>query len=208
LTERTPPIGTSAAQRSLFAPAAASKDRWLIGAVLLGVGLVVGFAGGVAVVTQSGAAQGVSVPSPISALSNRVIAELPRAEVQPPPVRPAPSRLTDEPIVRPRNDAPLTTETVGATAEPEPVTTGPRASLTPAEAVPDSPVAALYVQSNPAGAEVYLDDRLVSTTPFQLSDIAPGRHTIRIELEGYRTWSAQVNVEPGARRRISAALAQ
>jgi hypothetical protein len=53
---------------------------------------------------------------------------------------------------------------------------------------------------------VYLDGQLISTTPFQLPDIAPGTHTITIVQPGYREWSASVNIEPGAGTRISASL--
>jgi hypothetical protein len=73
------------------------------------------------------------------------------------------------------------------------------------DAIP-STMTALYVQSSPAGANVYLDDRLVSTTPFQLSDMVPGRYTVRIDMQGYRTWSTPVSVQQGARATISAVL--
>jgi len=150
---------------------------------MLGVGLVAGFAGGVAVVTQYFGDQNV----PVRSLAlNRVDSELPRAQVQPP----------------------WTTEPDAAMAEPEPLITGQDASAEPVETIPESTAAVLYVQSRPPGAEVYLDGQLVTTTPFQLSGITPGRHIIRIDLQGYRTWSAPVSVEPGAHIGITAALEQ
>jgi hypothetical protein len=90
--------------------------------------------------------------------------------------------------------------------EPEPLIPRQTPSVAPVEAIQEGSAALLYVQSSPAGAEVYLDGQLVTTTPFQLSEITPGQHTIRIELQGYRTWSSLISVEPGARIRIAAAL--
>jgi hypothetical protein len=74
------------------------------------------------------------------------------------------------------------------------------------ETVPVASVTGLYVQSSPAGADVFLDEKLVSTTPFQLSEIAPGRYTIRIDMQGYRSWSMPVTIEQGVRTKISAVL--
>jgi hypothetical protein len=53
---------------------------------------------------------------------------------------------------------------------------------------------------------VYIDGQLISTTPFQLTDIAPGMHTVTVIQPGYREWSASVNIRPGAGTRISASL--
>jgi hypothetical protein len=204
LPERALPIGVAAAPDVSLATGRASRGRWLSGSVMLGVGLVAGFAGGVGVVTQYGGDQNVLVRS---LALNRVDSELPR--VQPPPNPPVADRPTDDPdypIAQTTNDPPRTTEADAATAAPEPLITGQRASVKPVETIPGSPLAVLYVQSRPAGAEVYLDGQLITTTPFQLSDVTPGRHTIRIELQGYRSWSTPVSLEPGTRIEIAAAL--
>jgi len=195
LTERAPPLGVVAAPSVSMATSRRSRGRWFIGAVMLGAGLVVGFASGVALVTQSGGDQNVLVRS------------------QPPPPQPVADRPANDPmapLAPATNDPRRTTETHAATPEPEPPIAGRRASGKsapgkPVEVIP-SPMTALYVQSRPAGAEVYLDDQLASTTPFQLSEIAPGRYTIRIDMQGYRPWSAPVSIESGARTQISAVL--
>lgn len=207
LTERA---FASAPSVSHAAPPRAPKRRWFSGALMLGVGLVAGFAGGVAVVTEFGDDQ---IESVRSLMSNRVDADIPRAEVQPPPP-PVADRPADDPIVP---TAPATTPIVPATndpqreanvarPEPAPLIAGQRASGGRVETSPVTTVTGLYVQSSPAGADVYLDERLVSTTPFQLSDIAPGRHTIRIDMQGYRPWSAPVSIERRALTKISAVL--
>jgi len=64
----------------------------------------------------------------------------------------------------------------------------------------------LHVESRPAGAHVYLDGRLVTTTPFRMSRVPAGAHTVRMELQGYRPWSMTLNLIGGSRVRIGARL--
>jgi hypothetical protein len=60
---------------------------------------------------------------------------------------------------------------------------------------------------DPAGALVYVDDVVMGITPVTLTNITPGRHTVRISLEGYQDWSKKVNVEKEVVTSISANLA-
>lgn len=195
--------------RGPIASSGASKGRWLFGAVMLAVGLLAGFAGGVALVTRYGGDQDASARS---LDLSRVDSEAPRAEVQPPP----PQSVADQPANDPvppasvasaTNALPQTAEANAVTPDPAPLATRQRAPVERAERIPQSTLTGLYVQSSPSGADVYLDEKLISTTPFQLSDIVPGRYTIRIDREGYRSWSAPVNIQRGARTNISAVLA-
>jgi hypothetical protein len=73
---------------------------------------------------------------------------------------------------------------------------------TPAANTPGS----LRVTSLPSGAQVFVDDNLVSTTPFQLSNLAAGARHLRIELSGYKTWTTSVQIEPSTRSQVSAVL--
>jgi hypothetical protein len=97
--------------------------------------------------------------------------------------------------------------------------TSPAQSLTialararPAAAAPSTPsrpgqsAAALNVESRPAGANVFLDDKLIGRTPLQVGEVAAGDHTVRIELDGYRRWSSSVHVVAGERGRVAASL--
>ena len=175
---------------------------------MLAVGLVAGFAGGVALVTQYGGDQDPSVRSldvnrvdsePLARRFNRRLLNqllIDRPTIQLPPRQWPPRRMTHR---GPSKRMPLT-------PEPKPLATGQRASVGRAEPIPQSTLTGLYVQSSPSGADVYLDDKLVSTTPFQLSDIMPGRTPSGSTGQGYRSWSAPVNIEPGARTNISAVL--
>jgi serine/threonine protein kinase len=78
------------------------------------------------------------------------------------------------------------------------------ALLTPSR--PARSVAALNVESRPAGASVFLDGKLIGRTPLQVGEVAAGDHTVRIELDGYRRWSSSVRVVAGERGRVAASL--
>jgi hypothetical protein len=65
---------------------------------------------------------------------------------------------------------------------------------------------ALAVDSRPAGANVFLDNRLIGTTPLALENLAEGEHIVRLEREGYRPWTSSVRVAGGERSRIAASL--
>jgi PEGA domain len=74
----------------------------------------------------------------------------------------------------------------------------------PAAAAPST--ATLLVDSRPAGANVFLDGRLIGTTPLSLPNVAAGDHAVRIELTGYNRWTASVSLDGGERRRVAASL--
>ena len=65
---------------------------------------------------------------------------------------------------------------------------------------------ALAVDSRPAGATVYVDGRLVGTTPVALSSVSAGSHAIRLEHDGYRRWSSSVRVVASEQNRVTASL--
>jgi hypothetical protein len=69
-----------------------------------------------------------------------------------------------------------------------------------------SATGSLHVASRPSGAQVFLDDNLVGTTPFLVSNVAAGPRQLRIELSGYKPWSRSVEIEATARSRVSATL--
>ena len=55
----------------------------------------------------------------------------------------------------------------------------------------------LLVVSRPAGATVYLDDEERGTTPLSLMNVAAGVRVVRVEFEGYQTWTKRVSLDPG-----------
>ncbi len=48
----------------------------------------------------------------------------------------------------------------------------------------ESSVGQVWVDSDPPGARVWLDDRDRGVTPLRLSEVAPGAHAVRLEVEG------------------------
>jgi hypothetical protein len=80
----------------------------------------------------------------------------------------------------------------------------PTSVATPAEVA--TTTGSLQVLSRPAGAQVFVDDALIGTTPLLLSNVAAGSRGLRVELSGYKVWTTAVRIEPGARARVSASL--
>jgi hypothetical protein len=64
----------------------------------------------------------------------------------------------------------------------------------------------LSVQSRPAGARVYVNDRLAGATPVAVPDVPAGAAVVRIEMEGYEPWITKVLVNPGDQTRVAASL--
>jgi serine/threonine-protein kinase len=68
--------------------------------------------------------------------------------------------------------------------------------------------ASLTIESRPSGATVVVDGKRVGTTPLALPGIAVGTHVVRMELSGYKPWSASVPVVAGEKNRVAASLEQ
>ncbi len=64
----------------------------------------------------------------------------------------------------------------------------------------------LFVDSHPRGATLFLDEKMIGTTPVALSAIPAGEHTIRLESDGYPAWSASVHVAPDQLNRVRVSL--
>ncbi len=91
--------------------------------------------------------------------------------------------------------------TTPAAAEPE------RTSGLPA-AAPGARAGSLMVDSRPVGARVFVDGRLVGTTPLLLDTVSAGDHAVRLEIDGFSTWSTTTRVVGGQRNRVSGSLEQ
>ena len=82
-----------------------------------------------------------------------------------------------------------------------------RPTSVPADAtVGTNSTGSLQVASRPSGAQVFVDDNLIGTTPLLLSNVAAGSRHLRIELSGYQIWTTAVQIKPSARVRVSARL--
>jgi hypothetical protein len=64
----------------------------------------------------------------------------------------------------------------------------------------------LHVASRPPGAQVFVDDTLIGTTPLLMSKVAVGSRSVRVQLPGYQTWTTAVQIAPSSRLRVAASL--
>ena len=67
-------------------------------------------------------------------------------------------------------------------------------------------IGALFVDSHPSGAQVFVDGALVGRTPLLLNDVRSGEHRVRLALPMHRTWATSVDVTGGERTRVAASL--
>ncbi len=84
--------------------------------------------------------------------------------------------------------------------------TRPTAPTPTSQAASERVPGSLGVDSRPGGASVFVDGKLVGTTPLLLASVEPGQHDVRLEREGYRHWNSSVRVVAGERQRIAASL--
>jgi hypothetical protein len=64
----------------------------------------------------------------------------------------------------------------------------------------------LAIESDPPGAIVTVDGRVVGSTPVLLKDVPAGSCVVRVESSGYERWSAAVRVVANKETRVSATL--
>lgn len=64
----------------------------------------------------------------------------------------------------------------------------------------------LVITSNPAGAEIFIDNSPAGLSPVTLSDVEEGDHAITLKLDGYEEYSTGIQVSGGNESRISADL--
>lgn len=65
----------------------------------------------------------------------------------------------------------------------------------------------LSIGSDPAGADVRLDDSLVGRTPLTLNEVEAGRHRVRLHRQEYRPFETSVSVEAGDTLSVAPPLA-
>lgn len=85
-----------------------------------------------------------------------------------------------------------------------PLAVVPPAPTPPLPAPPPAPRrqdATLRVDSDPAGARVYVDGHYVGRTPLEMR-VTPGWHTVRLRLEDYPDREIRIYVEPGEFERV------
>lgn len=64
----------------------------------------------------------------------------------------------------------------------------------------------INVRSRPEGARVFVNDRLVGSTPIAIPGLPAGPATVRIEMDGYETWITTIQIGAGEQARVAASL--
>ncbi len=64
----------------------------------------------------------------------------------------------------------------------------------------------LSVESLPSGARVFVDGRLVGTTPVASARIAAGSHVVRVDRTGFLPWTSPIQIVTGQNLRVTASL--
>jgi len=205
-------------------PATSSRSRSIAGpvAVALVTGLALGFAGGYAVSTRDRATpplhdaartQAAGSAAASSAVVGREATDVAVAE----PPKPAPSIPPPATPPKPQTAAPSTgaaskaerRTTASASSRqtaPRPARPPERATTAPASGTAGRFVGALHVESRPDGARVFLDGRLIGSTPLSMPGVPAGEHAIRLEREGYRRWSSSIRIVAAEQNRVTASL--
>jgi serine/threonine protein kinase len=71
---------------------------------------------------------------------------------------------------------------------------------------PTAAVGSVAVDSRPRGARITIDGRAVGQTPASVPGLSPGRHSVRLELSGYKPLVTSVIVKAGETARIAVSL--
>ena len=62
------------------------------------------------------------------------------------------------------------------------------------------------MNTEPAGAQVFIDEVLRGTTPATVPDLSPGSHTLRLEEEGYTSMTIPIQITGGQTNTLSTSL--
>jgi serine/threonine-protein kinase len=65
---------------------------------------------------------------------------------------------------------------------------------------------ALFVDSDPRGAEIRIDGRPTGNTPFRVSNLNLGAVRVEIRKSGYQAWTREVTLQPGKTLQVEAEL--
>jgi hypothetical protein len=73
---------------------------------------------------------------------------------------------------------------------------------------PQPTTGSVFVDSRPRGARVTIDGRDAGVTPVQIPEVALGRHSVSLEMAGYKTITTDVVVRPGPSAKVAITLEQ
>jgi hypothetical protein len=69
----------------------------------------------------------------------------------------------------------------------------------PAEAPPPVDLVTLRIDSDVAGAQVFVDRQFIGAAPITTTDVKPGTHQINVSAPGYEQYAQSIDLTPGSR---------
>ena len=67
-------------------------------------------------------------------------------------------------------------------------------------------VGSLLINTDPPGANIFIDEKSVGVSPYDGRNLSPGTHRVRVIKEGYDNWEQYIDVEAGRRVKVFAML--
>jgi len=83
--------------------------------------------------------------------------------------------------------------------EPSPTTATPAAPTRSAE------IGTIAINSNPDGAELFVDSRYAGNAPASIK-LTLGTHSIQVVMKGYKDWARDISITAGSDLKVNAAL--
>jgi hypothetical protein len=87
-----------------------------------------------------------------------------------------------------------------------PLRAGALPGAPPNPAATSARTGSIYADTRPRAARVVIDGRSYGTTPVLVSELTPGVHTVRLEMDGYAPSSTSVTVRAGEQSRVAVSL--
>src|SRR4029434_90487 len=119
---------------------------------------------------------------------------------KPAPVQ-TPAATTPAPVVTPPPPPPVAAPP--ATEQPRPTRRAAAPAVTtappPAEAPPPADLVTLRIDSDVAGAQVFIDRQFIGAAPVTTRDVKPGTHQINVSATGYDQYAQSIDLTPGSR---------
>ena len=114
---------------------------------------------------------------------------------------PAPGAEAPAPVVAPPSPAPGPAPSAEPSrparraAAPAPAVAPPAAEIT----APPPEVVTLRIDSDVAGAQVFVDRQFIGAAPLTTTEVKPGTHQINVSAPGYDQYAQAIELTPGAR---------
>lgn len=138
------------------------------------------------------------VPPPISLVS------VPRPVEQPPATAPGTQVVVQDRHTRVAKSQTNSNVSLQVTTSPQGLLDETGQAAVKRQIPPGTP-AQLRVRSDVEGAEIWINNRSIGTTPMEI-EMPPGSYRVRVSQEGYTAWTGKVDLAPGDESSIMAVL--